>query len=121
MSNGGTAPIEYSFDNGSTWLTNGNQGSLCPGPFNLQVMDNNGCIASLNNTILDPPDIVIQANSNSPTCVGESDGSVDFTVTGGNGGNIVTWDTSYWNGGTIISGTNISNLSAITIHLGARH
>ena len=114
MSNGGTSPIEYSFDNGATWLTNGNQGSFCPGPFNLQVMDNNGCIASLNNTILDPPDIVIQANSNSPTCVGDSDGSIDFTVTGGNGGNINTWDTSYWNGGTIISGTNISKLSAIT-------
>lgn len=82
---GGTAPIQYSIDGGTTFVTTGTFTGLPTGPYNIVVTDNNNCEATqtINLVNLDGPSIDDTVLVN-PDC-GASNGSITVTATGGVG------------------------------------
>ncbi len=83
---GGTAPYQYSVDNGVTWSNNANQLNLVAGSYDLLVQDVAGCqSASLNIQIDEPTEIMVNAVTTDESCYNQCDGQVEFNVSGGTG------------------------------------
>lgn len=80
---GGTAPLQYSADNGTTFQSSANITGLAGGNYTIVVEDNTGCQtigqASLANTSSPTIDNVATTQ---PTC-GASDGEINITASGG--------------------------------------
>ncbi|REJ81395.1 MAG: PKD domain-containing protein [Bacteroidetes bacterium] len=100
---GGTGAFSYSW--------NGNPGTavltgLSAGMHALTVTDANGCSASSNYFLTDPPPIQISSsNVQSASCSGQNDGSISVNATGGTGVLNYNWQPSG-------SGSILQNLSA---------
>ncbi len=99
---GGTAPLTYTWSNGSTSQTANN---LLAGTYTVIVIDSNGCTVTEALSITEPsalnPLFVITDN----LCAGQNSGSVDLTVSGGSFPYTYSWS----NGST---SEDISNLAA---------
>jgi len=89
VTSGGTSPFTYSWTNGSTSTQ---ADSLDAGIYSVQVLDVNGCSASstviINNW--NGPSISL-SSSTEPSCVGDADGEIDVTITGGQGPFTYSW------------------------------
>ncbi len=83
---------------------------LLPGDYQVFVTDANGCVVNDTYTINSPDPIVATAVIGDASCNGNSDGNIDVTVTGGNGGYTYSWS----NGETT---EDISGLAAGTYTL----
>lgn len=122
-SNGGTGLIEYSIDGGSNYvLSNGVFQNVLPGNYSLSIKDANGCTTDSSNTILFPMPINIQATPTSPLCIGDTNGFIDFIVSGGSGFYNITWDSppSFgtpppWGNGSNLWGNNSNYITSNTI------
>lgn len=84
VASGGTGAYTYS------WSPSGGTGStasgLCPDAYTAIVTDANGCSASANFNITEPPVLVVTAVSQTNvTCAGGSDGMASVNATGGTG------------------------------------
>jgi len=80
---GGITPINATWSNGVSGLTNTNLGA---GNYGLTLTDQIGCTYTDNYTLNAAPELGIDFSTESPTCFGDSDGSVTITgVTGGAG------------------------------------
>ena len=80
---GGTAPFEFSIDNGMSYQTSSTFTDLAPNIYNVVVQDSTGCIAVevIELQGFENPDITdIQITD--ADC-GEADGAIEVTVTGG--------------------------------------
>ena len=78
---GGTPPYQYTWDTGDTTQL---IGGLTPGNYSITAEDANGCSTTDNYTINEPDTINVEFNSViNVSCNGESDGSIDISVTGG--------------------------------------
>ena len=102
--NGGTFPFTYTWANGlgsSPFLTN-----LGAGTYTLNVLDNNGCLATSTVTLTAPDPLVIIETVNNISCNGLDNGSITTLVTGGTQGYNYSWAP---NGETT---TGLSGLSA---------
>lgn len=75
---------------------------LCAGDYLLEVIDDLGCTAYYDTTLVNPPEINI-AFTISPTACGLCDGSINLTLTGGTGDLTVVWNNGE-------DGTSISDL-----------
>jgi len=86
---GGTAPYTYLWDD----FQNSQMAiSLCAGDYEVVVTDDNGCTAMDNVTITENDQIVLDADITDSDC-GQSNGSIDLTITGGStGAMIIDWD-----------------------------
>ena len=89
---GGVIPYIYSWSNGenSSIITN-----LCPGPYDLNITDINGC-TSINNSILYEPDsisVIIDALFNITTYLG-NDGYIQISTSGGTGQFTFNWSSA---------------------------
>src|SRR5690606_35752769 len=62
---GGTAPYEYSFDNGSTWVTT-NEAYVNPGTYTLYIRDFNECVYQMPGITLDPEPVAPTINVSDP-------------------------------------------------------
>ncbi len=84
VASNGTPNYSYSIDNGISFQTNGDFTNLNSGNYPIQVVDNNGCIANQNTTVLavggPTIDNIIETN---PSCTGLCDGSLEAQVSGG--------------------------------------
>lgn len=101
---GGVGPYTYNWSNGATTQ---NISGLLSGPYGVTVTDSNGCQGSAAATISAATEIVIVADRENVSCHGQSDGSIDLTVTGG-----VPPYTYNWSTGD--STSSISGLAAAT-------
>ncbi len=95
---GGTSP--YTFSNNDS-----NELNLAPGIYSVTVIDNNGCNATVSDTITQPDSLSLVLTVTNATTFGANNGNIVLTVSGGNPG--YTYD---WNDGNISK--NDSNLVA---------
>ncbi len=101
----GSAPTEYSINNGTSWQATGTFSNLTPGNYNVRVRNNNStCVVSWPNnpvTITTPTPAVIQSvtSANTSDC-NLNDGLISIQVTPGSSSpaysidNGVTWQSS---------------------------
>ena len=65
--------------------------SLIAGDYTLALLDANGCPLDTTFTITEPAPILLTANTTSPLCVGESNGTIDATLGGGTPDYTIGW------------------------------
>lgn len=105
--NGGTPIYSYtwtSLPGGAGGQGTDNVTGLCAGTYNLEVEDQNGCIANSQIIIGEPTAISFNATINNITCNGDNDGSISINPSGGSG----TYQYSWQPGGQVTP--TISNL-----------
>jgi gliding motility-associated-like protein len=79
---GGQAPFTYLWSSGSTPNASSTDG-LCAGQVTVTITDANNCIATNVATITEPSVIVVAPTASPVTCLGESNGTVSVSATGG--------------------------------------
>lgn len=108
----GTAPYDV------TWLFNGNATSyttedlqnLPGGTYTAEVSDVNGCIDFEVIPLQAPQPISVSEQLQRPTCVGDTDGSIDIAASGGTPGYVFQWSD-----GT--TGATLTSVKAGTYHV----
>lgn len=85
---GGTSPYTYLW---SDFQNSQMATSLCAGDYEVIVSDNNGCTTTDNTTILENAPIVLSTIITNSNC-GQSNGSIDLSITGGSGTMDINWD-----------------------------
>ena len=80
---GGTAPFQYSFDNGVSFGASNSAQVLAAGNYAIVVRDNNNCSANGTQVVTEPALLTATLNITDPTCFSFCDGSAVATVTGG--------------------------------------
>jgi hypothetical protein len=100
---GGSAPFSYQWSTGETTATiDFTEG----GTYSVTVTDANGCSSTQSTTVSSPsPAISLEVAATQPLCNGDTNGSIDLTVTGGTAPYTYTWS----NGGT---SEDVENLGA---------
>ena len=99
----GISPLTYSWSNGATTASLNN---LSTGSYDVIVTDAVGCIADLNNNIIDEPlEIQISSNISSVSCYGFSDGGISLNISSG-----INPFTYSWSNGA--STASVNNLGA---------
>ena len=83
VSNGGTAPFQYSANNGINYQTGNTFYNLAAGTADYLVMDANGCSNIITATISEPEELVSTINTTPASCYGECDGTAILAITGG--------------------------------------
>ena len=97
---GGTAPYEYSLDEGVTWVSDSILTGLAPTYYSLWVMDDNGCTVEYDNpnatgnviAVQSPDDIQYDVVITDPPCNEEAASVEIANVTGGTGSYIYSFD-----------------------------
>jgi len=103
----GTAPFQYSIDNGTTTQAGGTFNNLPAGTYNLKVIDAQGCLATSTVTITEPAGMTASITAaNNISCNGAADGAINITVSGGT----IPYSYNWSPGGQITQ--NLSNLTA---------
>jgi gliding motility-associated-like protein len=80
---GGTAPYQFSANNGTTYSTVNPITGLCAGATNIVVRDANGCLSNMVVNITQPPVLTATFTHTDPVCNGACDGTVTVSATGG--------------------------------------
>ena len=83
------------------------------GVITLFAADENGCTASVEYTVPTPAEIVITPIITSPSCNGDSNGSIEISAAGGTGTITYSFDGVTYNNVTMLSGL----AAAITRHM----
>ena len=81
---GGGSPYTYS-RNGSTYQSSTTFSSVPVGSHTIYVKDTNGEIGTISTSVTQPSTITISDTHTDPTCNGDSDGTITWTVGGGTG------------------------------------
>ncbi|MBK9590235.1 MAG: DNRLRE domain-containing protein [Crocinitomicaceae bacterium] len=91
---GGTSPYIIDWDNDGTGDNDDLEDltGLGDGTYTLNVSDQSGCTAQLIVVISEPALIDATLVTDNISCVGELDGAIDMTVTGGTGAYLFDWD-----------------------------
>ena len=88
---GGTAPYTYLWSNAATTAS---IAGVAAGTYNVTVTDANGCTATSSATITEPTALTASAVATNVSCNGESNGTIDLTVTGGTAPYSYEWNTA---------------------------
>jgi gliding motility-associated-like protein len=108
---GGTGALQYSIDNGTTWLPSGVFNNLPAGIYFVKVKDANNCEKSyISNPVIltEPPAVNIYVNKVDVTCNGASTGRIEVYAGGGTG----ALQFSVNNGGTFQTNPVFNGLAA---------
>jgi hypothetical protein len=92
---GGTAPYSYEWSNG---LNTNPATGLSAGLYTVEVTDANGCKASGDVTLSEPPALTISASSNKIVYLGYPDSSCTTLTASGYGGGVPPYSISWSNG-----------------------
>ena len=79
---GGTPIYMYSVDNGMNFTVNPDITGLCAGTYNLQVVDDNGCMVASTIDVTSPTQVEVSGVSSPSTC-GLANGEIDASALGG--------------------------------------
>jgi gliding motility-associated-like protein len=79
---GGTSNYTYSWSNSAT---SEDINGLSANTYSVTVTDNNGCTASISETVTQPATLSLSANTINASCNGVNNGSIDLVVSGGTG------------------------------------
>ena len=85
---GGNGGFGYLWSNQQTTR---NIDDLLTGPYEVTVSDSLGCTVSAMFVVTEPAPVTLTASTNEVTCFGGSDGAIDATPAGGNGGYTFVW------------------------------
>lgn len=85
---GGTPGYTYFWTGGAT---SQDRSGLIAGTYTVTVTDSKGCTKTLSATITEPSAIVLTETHVNVVCNGQSNGSIDLTVTGGTGAYTYSW------------------------------
>lgn len=100
---GGTAPYEYSTDNGVSFSGQTTVQFLSAGTYNTVVRDANGCTLNTTVIVTEPAQLAVQNMVvNNASCNGVCDGDATVTITGGT----IPYDYAWSNGS---NGSNTTN------------
>ncbi len=80
---GGTSPLQYSIDNGVTFQASNTFSGLGAGTYDIVVEDANGCQATTQVTLTDPPALIHTTTTIDPQCNGDLSGTINITANGG--------------------------------------
>lgn len=80
---GGTAPYDYSHDNGLTFTPANPITNLCAGTVDIVVRDSKGCLVNSTVNITQPAPLSATFTTVDPVCNGSCDGSITVTPSGG--------------------------------------
>jgi hypothetical protein len=91
---GGTSPYIIDWDNDGTGDNDDldDLTGLSGGTYTLNVSDQSGCTAQLIVDIIEPALIDATLDTDNISCVGQLDGAIDMSVTGGTGAYTFDWD-----------------------------
>jgi Right handed beta helix region/SprB repeat/Protein of unknown function (DUF1565) len=109
----GSAPFMFSKDGGVTFVSGTlpyTFNNLEPNTYNIAVKDANGCVGFVERTVTQPTAIVATIGTVQSTCFGQSNGSINVSVSGGNPAYTYSWARE--GGGYSSSQLNISGLTA---------
>ncbi|MBK7869176.1 MAG: T9SS type A sorting domain-containing protein [Saprospiraceae bacterium] len=87
---GGMGPYTYAWNNGATTPMIQN---LSPGTYSVTVTDTKGCTATATATVANKQPLVVTLNGTQPNCVGDLNGMVFASVTGGSTPYTYLWNT----------------------------
>ncbi|MEZ4916511.1 MAG: gliding motility-associated C-terminal domain-containing protein [Chitinophagales bacterium] len=95
--NGGTAPFDYVWDNGSSTLNTSSTSdsivNLVGGTYEVTVTDNNGCTYTVSALVPEPDSLMSAIDSvMNPTCLGATDGYLRVFIDGGAAPHSILWD-----------------------------
>ncbi|HLP54283.1 MAG TPA: PKD domain-containing protein [Fluviicola sp.] len=105
---GGSGALEYSIDNGATFVSGSTFNSLGAGNYDIVVQDASGCQATATATIANANAPVINSITPTDASCGASDGTIAINASGGSG----ALEYSIDNGVTFVSGSTFNNLAA---------
>jgi gliding motility-associated-like protein len=102
---GGALPLTYEWTNSSGTVVGTTQSvnGLPAGDYTVLVTDDNGCTATADVTLVDPPLTVLDGavstdyNGQDVSCFGSTDGAIDLNVQGGTPGYNYTWRDEFGN------------------------
>lgn len=80
---GGTAPYDYSHDNGLTFSLSNPITNLCAGSVDIVVRDSKGCLVNSTVNVTQPAPLSATFTTVNPVCNGSCDGSITVTPAGG--------------------------------------
>ena len=100
---GGTAPYTFTWDGGADPVED--PAGISAGAYSVTITDDNGCTLVYGTDVTTPTALMLSSTTQDANCNGETNGSIDLSVSGG------TAPFSYdWNNGMTLE--DISNLSA---------
>lgn len=88
---GAANPVTFAWSNGANTQS---VSGLAPGTFTVNVLDGNGCPATLNVSIVEPTALTTNATATGETASGANDGTATANPTGGTAGYTFVWSTS---------------------------
>ncbi|MFN8298203.1 MAG: SprB repeat-containing protein [Chitinophagales bacterium] len=88
--NGGVPPYSYAWNTGATTE---DLSGLLSGTYTATVTDNNGCTATISQTLAEPVVLSSSVVGTNVLCYGTATGSADLTVTGGTQPYVFQWST----------------------------
>jgi gliding motility-associated-like protein len=86
--NGGTFPYTFNWNNGSL---SEDLEDIGPGNYSVTVTDGKGCQVSTSKVITEPQQLTASIQITTPTCMSNSDGSIDLSISGGTPGYSFLW------------------------------
>lgn len=109
---GGTAGYTYQWSNSSSLFseTGPNLFNVVADDYTVIITDANGCTASANGTVSQPPLLTLSTTAVNVNCYGGSDGSVNLTVVGGTSPFNFIWTNSL--GSTVSSSEDLTAIPA---------
>ena len=94
--NGGTPPLSYLWDDPATQNTATATG-LAANTYTVLVTDDNGCTESIDVTLTEPAEVLSVSGTSTFALCGQTDGTIDLTVTGGTSPYDFDWNGSAGN------------------------
>ena len=88
---GGTGNLQYSVDGGANYSNTGIFNNYLPGLYDVQIMDDNGCLAISAGTVLEPTEVVFSHTVIDPTCPHLNNGEIIVNASGGVGNYEYVW------------------------------